>query len=170
MCEYSLEAAKTEQARQGETYKMGRVGGHTAFVTDASCETAACMPEGTRLRIEGISPGVQSKFGIPATIEGVMVRESVNAIWSGAGMGVVFYDAVRLENDRVMRLAYLGHDFLGRWTHYDGCQATVLMLGAVKAPEDVDLAGPPPPQYTGTPERVGIRLSLVDVIRSFERA
>lgn len=174
MCEYSLEAAKTEQARQGETYKMGSIGRHPAFVTDATCRTAACMPEGTRLRLEGISYGVQRKFCIPSSIEGVMVREPVKSLLGGTLLdpNTPHYDAVRFENGQTMRLGYLAYDRCatsGNWIPYEGAQATVLMLGNVTAPEDVDLAGPPPPQYTGTPIR-GDVLSIGDFRRLFMTA
>jgi len=139
MCEYSLEAAKTVPAKQGETYKFGHMPDtmHGCFVTDEKCDTAACMPGGTRLRVTGISKGMQSHFGIPAEADVEMVRKPVEN---------AFYDVMKFENGKLVRLGYLGADCIGgRWLNYDGASATVLMLGAVNAPEDHVLAGPPAP-------------------------
>lgn len=164
MCEYSLEAERAIKAEIGKTYKLGHTRhGHHAFMADDKCETVvACMSEGSRLRIEGVSKGVQKHFGVPETDEVVMERIPVESYLGHPDGRRPHYDAVRFSNGVQVRLGYLGVDanptqpapgFFPAgypephvvWKRHNGCQATVLMPGAKDAPEDHVLAGPPPP-------------------------
>lgn len=164
MCEYSLEAERAIKAEIGKTYKLGHTRhGHHAFMADDKCETVACMSEGSRLRIEGVSKGVQKHFGVPEADEVVMERIPVESLLDARTPDHrAHYDAVRFSNGVQLRLGYLGVDAnptqpapgffpAGHpephvvWKRHNGCQATVLMPGAKDAPEDHVLAGPPPP-------------------------
>jgi hypothetical protein len=55
MCDYSLESVKSEKARQGTSYKLDTFSGNPTFGSKgfkAAEDCAACVPEGTVLRIE----------------------------------------------------------------------------------------------------------------------
>jgi hypothetical protein len=55
MCDYSLESVKSEKARQGASYKLDTFSGNPTFGSKgfkAAEDCAACVPEGTVLRIE----------------------------------------------------------------------------------------------------------------------
>lgn len=75
MCDYSLEAYQTRPAVKGERYVLERFrSGSMGFTTTAGCSTAVCIPADTRLRLEGISAGLQQRHGVGAVQEAVMTR------------------------------------------------------------------------------------------------
>ena len=60
MCDYSLEIYRSRPAVQGEQYSLHRFrSGTIGFVAPADRTTAVCMPEGARLRLEGLNEEVQ---------------------------------------------------------------------------------------------------------------
>ena len=70
MCDYSLELYRSVPAAVGESYKLVRFGtGSMGFAAGTSCDTAACVPAGAHLRLEGIDEALQQTLGIGASEE-----------------------------------------------------------------------------------------------------
>jgi len=98
MCDYSLELYRSVPAAVGESYKLVRFGtGSMGFAAGSACDTAACMPAGAHLRLEGIDEALQQTLGIKATEEVVMTRLE----------GGLHKDAVRFGNGREISLQSL---------------------------------------------------------------
>jgi hypothetical protein len=98
MCDYSLELYRSVPAAVGESYKLVRFGtGSMGFAAGSACDTAACMPAGATLRLEGIDEALQQTLGIKATEEVVMTRLE----------GGLHKDAVRFANGREISLQSL---------------------------------------------------------------
>lgn len=98
MCDYSLELYRSVPAAVGESYKLVRFGtGSMGFAAGASCDTAACVPSGAHLRLEGIDEALQQVLGIGGTEEVVMTRLD----------GGLHKDAVRFANGREISLQSL---------------------------------------------------------------
>lgn len=75
MCDYSLEAYRSVPAAEGEKYTLSRfASGSMGFATGPACDTAACVPEGAKLRLEGIAEAVQQACGVGAVEEVTMIR------------------------------------------------------------------------------------------------
>src|SRR5260370_16710748 len=76
MCDYSLESVKSEKARQGASYKLDTFSGNPTFGSKgfkAAEDCAACVPEGTVLRIE-VPERMQYEHGVTAIEDVLMVR------------------------------------------------------------------------------------------------
>ena len=98
MCDYSLELYRSVPAAVGESYKLVRFGtGSMGFAAGVSCDTAACVPEGAHLRLEGIDKSLQKMLGIGSSEEVVMTRLE----------GGLHKDAVRLASGREISLQNL---------------------------------------------------------------
>jgi len=98
MCDYSLELYRSIPAVTGEPYKLVRFGtGSMGFAAGTNCDTAACVPAGAHLRLEGIDEALQQTLGIGATEEVVMTRLE----------GGLHKDAVRFANGREISLQSL---------------------------------------------------------------
>ena len=98
MCDYSLELYRSVPAAVGESYKLVRFGtGSMGFAAGTSCDTAACVPAGAHLRLEGIDEALQQTLGIGSAEEVVMTRLE----------GGLHKDAVRFANGREISLQSL---------------------------------------------------------------
>jgi hypothetical protein len=98
MCDYSLELYRSVPAAVGESYKLVRFGtGSMGFAAGTSCDTAACVPAGAHLRLEGIDEALQQTLGIGPSEEVVMTRLE----------GGLHKDAVRFANGREISLQSL---------------------------------------------------------------
>jgi len=98
MCDYSLELYRSVPAAVGESYKLVRFGtGSMGFAAGSACDTAACVPAGAHLRLEGIDEALQQTLGIKSTEEVVMTRLE----------GGLHKDAVRFTNGREISLQSL---------------------------------------------------------------
>ena len=98
MCDYSLELYRSVPAAVGESYKLVRFGtGSMGFAAGTSCDTAACVPAGAHLRLEGVDEALQQTLGIGASEEVVMTRLE----------GGLHKDAVRFANGREISLQSL---------------------------------------------------------------
>lgn len=98
MCDYSLELYRSVPAVTGESYKLVRFGtGSMGFAAGGACDTAACVPGGAHLRLEGIGEALQQTLGIRAIEEVVMTRLE----------GGLHKDAVRFANGREISLQSL---------------------------------------------------------------
>lgn len=134
MCDYSLEVFKSEKAAKDVTYKLETFNdasfGSKGFMTTPKATTmradwcAACIPAGSMLRIE-MPEAHQYAHGVTNLEDVVMVRMNEETRHG-------YHDGVRLENGAEVLLQ----------TFPEGTQATVLVLGDAKAPEDRSLAAP----------------------------
>lgn len=98
MCDYSLELYRSVPAAAGESYKLVRFGtGSMGFAAGSACDTAACVPAGAHLRLEGIDEALQQTLGIKAIEDVVMTRLE----------GGLHKDAVRFANGREISLQSL---------------------------------------------------------------
>jgi hypothetical protein len=111
MCDYSLEAYRSQPATTGESYVLDRFpSGSKGFTTEPGCMTAVCMTADTRLRLEAISPEVQAALGVPASAEVTMTRLDIGP----------YRDAVRFADGREVLLQRLN----------PGATATVLGIAS----------------------------------------
>ena len=70
MCDYSLELYRSVPAAVGESYKLVRFGtGSMGFAAGTSCDTAACVPAGAHLRLEGIDEALRED-PVPSQVYG----------------------------------------------------------------------------------------------------
>jgi hypothetical protein len=98
MCDYSLEAYHSVPAAEGEKYTLERFSsGSMGFTTGPGCDTAACVPADTQLRLEGIAESVQQACGVGPVEEVTMIR-----LESGT-----YKDAVRFSNGTELLLQRL---------------------------------------------------------------
>ncbi len=98
MCDYSLELYRSVPAAVGESYALTRFGtGSVGFAAGTSCDTAACVPAGAHLRLEGIDEALQQLLGVSPYEEVVMTRLE----------GGLHKDAVRFANGREVSLQSL---------------------------------------------------------------
>jgi hypothetical protein len=98
MCDYSLELYRSIPAVTGESYKLVRFGtGSMGFAAGGACDTAACVPAGAHLRLDGIDEALQQTLGVGASEEVVMTRLD----------GGLHKDAVRFTNGREISLQSL---------------------------------------------------------------
>ena len=67
MCDYSLEAYRSQPAQEGISYETHRFPSHSiGFVDPRNVSTAVCMACDMRLKLEGIPRQVQSAYGVTA--------------------------------------------------------------------------------------------------------
>ena len=89
MCDYSLEAYRSQPAATAESYVLDRFpSGSKGFTTEPGCKTAVCLMADTKVRLEGIAPEVQVALGIGETEEVTMTRLDIGP----------YRDAVRFAN------------------------------------------------------------------------
>ena len=89
MCDYSLEAYQSRPAEVGEKLTLGRFpSGSMGFASGTVCDTAVCIPEGSKLLLQGISDVAQKAYGVGAVEEVAMTRME----------GGPYKDAVRFSN------------------------------------------------------------------------
>lgn len=136
MCDYSLEAFRTEKADTGVSYELkAAVTGSKGFFKNPEASyaemCAACITEGSVLRIE-IPEAMQYEHGITAIEDVLFAKLNQDRAYG-------YHDGVRLENGR----EYTLQDFPV------GTRATVLMLADAQAPEDKPLASPAPVYFYG---------------------
>lgn len=118
MCDYSLEAYRTQPAEKGEKYVLDRFpSGSMGFTAQAGCGTAACIPADTKLQLDGINDAVQLSFGLKPRETVTMTRLD----------GYTYRDAVRFENGRELLLQSLN----------PGVTATVLAFVADQLDEQI---------------------------------
>lgn len=122
MCDYSLESVKSVSAAKGQEYTLSTMGyaGSKGFKAEEDC--AACVPEGTVMRIE-VPEDWQWESGLLHAEDVVVTRLDV-------GNQHTYHDAVQFSGGRVEKLQAFPV----------GTRATVIMLGDVRAPEDRPLA------------------------------
>ena len=93
MCDYSLEIYHSRPAVYEELYTLHRFrSGSMGFIAGADCDTAVCMPAGTRLHLEGLNKTVQRAMDVGSAEDVVMVRLPLK--------GNTHRDAVRFANGR----------------------------------------------------------------------
>jgi hypothetical protein len=98
MCDYSLEAYRSQPAATGERYVLDRFpSGSKGFTTEPGCMTAVCMMADTKLKLEGISLEVQLSLGVGATEEVTMTRLDLGP----------YRDAVKFANGQEVLLQRL---------------------------------------------------------------
>ncbi len=121
MCDYSLEAYRTQPAEKGEKYVLDRFpSGSMGFTAQAGCGTAACIPADTQLGLDGINDAVGLSFGLKPSEVVTMTRLD----------GHTYRDAVRFSNGRELLLQSLN----------PGVTATVLAFVSDIAGEQLDTA------------------------------
>ena len=98
MCDYSLEAYRSQPAAVDERYVLVRFpSGSKGFTTDPGCMTAVCMMADTTMRLEGIAPELQLALGVGETEEVTMTRLDIGP----------YRDAVRFANGQEVVLQRL---------------------------------------------------------------
>lgn len=111
MCDYSLEAYRSQPAATGERYVLDRFpSGSKGFTTEPGCMTAVCMTADTKLRLEGLAPEVQIALGVKASEEVTMTRLDIGP----------YRDAVRFATGREVVIQRLN----------TGVRATVLGINS----------------------------------------
>src|SRR6478609_2745983 len=89
MCDYSLEAYRSRPAAVGEKLTLRRfASGSMGFASGTVCDTAVCIPAGSRLLLQGIGEGTQKVHGVGAVEEAVLIRLKRGS----------YKDAVRFSN------------------------------------------------------------------------
>jgi hypothetical protein len=134
LCDYSLEAYKSQDAEVGAKYKLHRFPSGTfglqveGTANEYGCGTAACLKEGSRLLVSGIASTCPAGEGMGPVEEVIFVKVDKDA-------NTRHHDAVRFSNDRIVTLQSLGA----------GAEITLLSLPEekleqphVEAPEMVD--------------------------------
>jgi hypothetical protein len=107
MCDYSLEAYRSQPAVTGERYVLDQFpSGSKGFTTQRGCTTAVCMAADARLRLEGIPYALQEAHGIGAVEEVTMIRREPGP----------YHDGVKFRNGHEILLQALDR----------GVRATVL--------------------------------------------
>jgi len=67
MCDYSLEAYRSQPAQEGVNYETHRFPSHSiGFVDPRNVSTAVCMACDMRLKLNGIPRQIQSAYGVTA--------------------------------------------------------------------------------------------------------
>jgi hypothetical protein len=135
MCDYSLQGIRNRLAEQGESLVVHRfqtgskgltcpldlqqakkpeswIAALKQFFSGSPEECAVCIPDGARLRLAGISPGIQRRCGVSAE-EGVIFRQL-------SADDATYRDAVEFRNGQKIRLQELD----------EGQSCTVLALSS----------------------------------------
>lgn len=103
MCDYSLEMYASRPARESEKYVTTRFpSGSIGLATPGDCTTAVCVQYDTRLKVENISPDLQSRLG-------VQVEE--NVVFARLEHGA-YRDGVKFGNGKEISLQLLGSGVL----------------------------------------------------------
>ena len=98
MCDYSLEAYRSQPATTGERYVLDRFpSGSKGFTTEPGGMVAVCMVADTKLRLENIAPEVQQALGVGASAEVTMSRLDIGP----------YRDAVRFADGQEVLLQRL---------------------------------------------------------------
>lgn len=126
MCDYSLESVQSVKAVKGAKYTLSTFGysGSKGFKHSEDC--AACVPEGTVLRID-VPEAMQFEYGLLAVEDAVVLRVNPAEKYT-------YHDAVQFEGGHIEKLQQFPV----------GTQARVVVLGDVSAPEDHALTNPAP--------------------------
>ncbi len=99
MCDYSLEMYASRPARESEKYVTTRFpSGSIGLAAPGDCTTAVCVQYDTHLKLEGISPDLQSRLGIRGTEDVVFARLEHGA----------YRDGVRFGNGKEVSLQLVG--------------------------------------------------------------
>jgi len=99
MCDYSLEMYASRPARESEKYVTTRFpSGSIGLAAPGDCTTAVCVQYDTRLRLEGISPDLQSRLGIRAQEDVVFARLEHGA----------YRDGIKFTNGKEVSLQLVG--------------------------------------------------------------
>ena len=99
MCDYSLEMYASRPARESEKYVTTRFpSGSIGLAAPGDCTTAVCVQYDTHLKLEGISPDLQSRLGVKAQEEVVFARLEHGA----------YRDGIRFGNGKEVSLQLVG--------------------------------------------------------------
>ena len=99
MCDYSLEMYASRPARESEKYVTTRFpSGSIGLAAPGDCTTAVCVQYDTHLKLEGISPDLQSRLGVKAQEEVVFARLEHGA----------YRDGIRFANGKEVSLQLVG--------------------------------------------------------------
>jgi hypothetical protein len=99
MCDYSLEMYASRPARESEKYVTTRFpSGSIGLASAGDCTTAVCVQYDTRLRLEGISPDLQSRLGVRAEEDVVFARLEHGA----------YRDGIKFANGKEVSLQLVG--------------------------------------------------------------
>ncbi|MGO9005102.1 MAG: hypothetical protein ACLQIQ_09965 [Beijerinckiaceae bacterium] len=117
MCDYSLEMYASRPARESEKYVTTRFpSGSIGLAAPGDCTTAVCVQYDTHLKLEGISPEMQSRLGVKAAEDVVFARLEHGA----------YRDGIRFANGKEVSLQLVG-------------AGVSIMIGANKAEKTVSL-------------------------------
>ena len=99
MCDYSLEAYRSQPAQEGVGYETHRFSSHSiGFVAPTDVVTAVCMACGMQLKLEGIPEDVQRTVGVTANEFVTFARLETGT----------YRDGVRFANGAEITLQRLG--------------------------------------------------------------
>jgi hypothetical protein len=99
MCDYSLEMYASRPARESEKYVTTRFpSGSIGLASAGDCTTAVCVQYDTRLKLDGISPDLQSRLGIKQQEEVVFARLEHGA----------YRDGIKFANGKEVSLQLVG--------------------------------------------------------------
>ena len=99
MCDYSLEMYASRPARESEKYVTTRFpSGSIGLASAGDCTTAVCVQYDTRLKLEGISPDLQSRLGVRAEEDVVFARLEHGA----------YRDGIKFANGKEVSLQLVG--------------------------------------------------------------
>ena len=99
MCDYSLEAYRSQPAQEGVSYETHRFPSHSiGFVDPRNASTAVCMACDMRLKLEGIPRQIQGAYGVTAD-------EVVTFVNLETG---TYHDGVRFAKGAEITLRQLG--------------------------------------------------------------
>jgi hypothetical protein len=99
MCDYSLEMYASRPARESEKYVTTRFpSGSIGLASAGDCTTAVCVQYDTRLKLEGISPDLQSRLGVRAQEDVVFARLEHGA----------YRDGIKFANGKEVSLQLVG--------------------------------------------------------------
>ena len=117
MCDYSLEMYASRPARKSEKYVTTRFpSGSIGLAAPGDCTTAVCVQYDTHLKLEGISPEMQSRLGVKAAEDVVFARLEHGA----------YRDGIKFANGKEVSLQLVG-------------AGVSIMIGANKAEKTVSL-------------------------------
>ena len=117
MCDYSLEMYASRPARESEKYVTTRFpSGSIGLAAPGDCTTAVCVQYDTHLKLEGISPEMQSRLGVKAAEDVVFARLEHGA----------YRDGIKFANGKEVSLQLVG-------------AGVSIMIGANKAEKTVSL-------------------------------
>lgn len=99
MCDYSLEAYRSQPAQEGVSYETHRFPSHSiGFVDPRNVSTAICMACDMRLKLQGIPKEIQGAYGVTA-------NEVVTFVNLETG---TYHDGVRFAKGAEITLRQLG--------------------------------------------------------------